>query len=122
MAPQLRLVELPEADQLSVQQKHWNLQPEAPPQGRVGIDIHDGEWRQLQLVRERHEFRVHFIAQAAVCARQQLQYWQGQRCGGAPSDSPGAGGLPASGSLSSALSELAMTRTVSGGTSPTAVT
>jgi hypothetical protein len=105
------------ADGCPVQQQHGDVQAVAAGKLGVRVDIQHVDGRQRQGLPERRQLSEHFIAQAAAVAMEQcktLGQGAAQRRGGAWRESPPPDAED--------LTEFAMDRTVSGGTSPTTVT
>jgi hypothetical protein len=111
----------------AIQQQHRHVQPITPLQLRIGVRIQALHRWQRQAVAQRDQRLVHFIAQIAAVATDQRQ----SECGRdgnqrrLPPAGPGPplmeGALGAGRGVFDSI-ELAMARTVSGGTSPMAVT
>jgi len=122
---ELRAVQAMAADDRPVEQQHRNIESVAPPQLRIRIDVEHLERRQLERAPERRKLREHLLAEAAVVA---LHEGELHRAPGvrtrprAQCSGTSAGGTEGDALTGSAFTELAMNRTVSGGTSPTAVT
>jgi hypothetical protein len=105
------------ADGRPIQQQHGDVQAIPAGELRVRIDIQHVDGWQRQRPPERFELHEHLIAEAAAFAMKQCEtvgQSAAQRRGGAWRESPP---VPAED-----LTEFAMERTVSGGTSPTTVT
>jgi len=99
----------------AIEQQHRDMKAVPAGQLRVGIDINEFQGRQRQGLPKALKLRQHFLAKPAVFAMEQGQTRVHRQRGGGPwRDIAPRGGAD--------LTEFAMARTVSGGTSPTAVT
>lgn len=131
---ELRHVQPMPADRRAIEQQHRDVQPVPSRELGVGIDIHHFDGRQAPRPRKRLQLCEHFVAEIAAFPMD-----EGQRRGGPCKDMLGAeiagGGADKPGDDSdgtgvvglgnwpeAGFTEFAMNSTVSGGTSPTAVT
>ena len=108
---ELCLVQAVAAHHRAIQKQHRDVQPVAALQGRVGIHVHQRHGRQPHPAPEAPELPEHGLAQLAL-----VPLHEGEACGcthGWPWTAAGA---------RVAFTWVAMNCTVSGGTSPTAVT
>ena len=114
------------ADHGAVQQQHRHVQAVAAGQLRVGVDVHELDGRQRQRLRaaEQLELREHLLAQPAAFAVQQRRAAARvpRRAAGRRSAARRCGRCCERQRRDRSAPTSAMDRTVSGGTSPTAVT
>lgn len=116
------------ADRCPIEEQHRHIQAIAPGEIRIGINVHHFDRRQRQRLAKHLKLREHLVAELAALAVNEGETLAkgGQEATaqrrGACRDSPLAEGPLVGGLIASDLTEFAMNLTVSGGTSPTAVT
>lgn len=101
----------------AVEQQHRDVEAMTAPENGIGIDVDELEGRQRERTGERGEILRHDLAQLAVVALHQRQARGRGRLRWHGLQRRVAAGIVAC----SALTWVAMKRTVAGGTSPTAV-
>jgi hypothetical protein len=109
------------ADLDAIQQQHRYIQAITPLQFGVSIDINQLQFRQCARHAQRCQLALQFFTQAAISAAQQGKT-RTQRGGPTPRSTGAPTKLGARVTPGCDSMELAMARTVSGGTSPMAVT